>query len=83
MSDGTSDSPLPAQCAAEQGVSHSDLQVQVLAGHLRPDQDPAEDQRAAGDTHRVRERLLRVSAHRDGHAGKVSLVAGGGGSFQI
>ena len=49
MSDRATDAPLSVQCAAEQGLPHPDLKVQVLPGHLWPDQDPPEDQRAEAD----------------------------------
>ena len=45
LQDWTSDPALQDQRAAEQGVSDPDLQVQVLSGHLRSDQDTSENQR--------------------------------------
>ena len=77
MPDGPTDPPLALQCSAKQRLHHPDLQVQVLPRHLRPHQDPPEDQRATADPRRVRAGLLRVPAHRHGHAREVPLFSGG------
>ena len=53
MSNRPTDAPLAVQRAAEQGLPHPDLQVQVLPRHLRPDQDTPEDQRVETNPCRV------------------------------
>ena len=47
--------------------------MEILAGHLRVDEDPDEDQRDEADDSGTRTRLLRVASHCAGHARKMSF----------
>ena len=44
VSDWAPDPPQQDQCPAEQGVSHTDQQIQVQPRNIRPHQDSPEDQ---------------------------------------
>ena len=47
--------------------------MEILAGHLRVDEDPDEDQRDEADDSGTRTRLLRVASHCAGHAREMSI----------
>ena len=49
------------------------VQMEILAGHLRVDEDPDEDQRDEANDSGTRTRLLRVASHCAGHAREMSF----------